>query len=202
MPKQNSTLIAFVLDRSGSMGPMANEVITGFNKLVEENKKLPGECLVTLTQFDDQYELNYNAKPLAEVPELTAETYRPRGWTRLYDAIGKTIDDVGRKLAALPDSERPDKVLVIIMTDGQENSSREYSGKRINEMITHQREKYNWEFAFHGCNESALKDAAQLGIRGQTIVANAGGRVGTTQSFQQAATGSLSYRSNRGYTIP
>jgi uncharacterized protein YegL len=201
MPKQNSTLIAFVLDRSGSMMPMTNEVITGFNKLIEENKKLPGECLVTLAQFDDQYELNYNAKPLQEVPALTHETYRPRGWTRLYDAIGKTIDDVGQKLAALPEAERPDKVLVIIMTDGQENSSREYSGKRIHEMITHQREKYNWEFAFHGCNEAALKDAVQLGISAQTIVANAGGAIGTAQSFTHAITGSLSYRSNQGYTI-
>jgi hypothetical protein len=195
MPKKDSTLMAISLDRSGSMKSVKDEVIGGFNKLLEEHKKLPGECLITLVQFDDQYELLCNAKNIQEVAPLSSETYVPRGWTRLYDAIGKTIDDVGVALAALPDDQRPEKVLVIVLTDGAENSSKEYTGERVREMIAHQRDRYQWEFAFHGCDESGLKQARNLGYPAQNVVRGAAGGA----QLQSVSSRSLSYRSGRGY---
>jgi uncharacterized protein YegL len=200
MPKEDSTLIAIVLDRSGSMMSVREEVIGGFNKLIEDNKKEPGECLVTLAQFDDDYELIYNAIPLGDVAPLTEETYVPRAMTRLYDALGKTIDEVGIRLAAMEDDKRPSRVLMIVLTDGAENSSREYTGDRVREMIEHQRTKYQWEFAFHGCDERALQQAVALGYAVQNVKRNAGGKKGTTSALADMSIGSRSYRGGRGYS--
>lgn len=200
--KDNSTLIAIVLDRSGSMNSVKTDVIGGFNKLIEAHKQLPGECLVTLVQFDDQYELNYNALPITEVPELSEKTYEPRGWTRLLDAIGRVINDVGAKLAAKPEHERPSKVLLVVMTDGHENSSKEFNARRVRDMIKHQRDKYSWEFAFHGCDESALNDAVGLyGFQAQNTIKNVGGSSGTQSAFRDATICSTNYRSMGSYSV-
>lgn len=190
---KNSTDIDFILDRSGSMQSCREATISGFNTFLAEQKKLPGEAFVSLYQFDDHYDTVYAGKPLAEAPELTAETFVPRGSTALLDAIGRTITGVGARLAALPDADRPDKVVIVIVTDGGENASREFTREQIFDLIGHQRDKYQWQFVFLGANQDAISTGASFGImRGQsmTYAANAKGTEAAYQSLS-ASIGSV-----------
>ena len=137
----NLTEIAYILDRSGSMGPLAEASIAGFNQFVAEQRQATGEARLSLVLFDNEYLMPHRSTPLDEVPELNTHTYVPRGSTALLDAVGRTIDELGERLAATPDLERPGQVIVAIFTDGFENASRIYDSHRIADMITHQREK-------------------------------------------------------------
>ena len=113
------------------MESIAADVIKGFNTFLADQQRQPGDCRLTLVQFDDRYEVLYTGRPLAEAPELTRETFVPRGTTALLDAIGRTIDATGDRLGALAEAERPDRVLVAIITDGLENASTDYSREQI-----------------------------------------------------------------------
>lgn len=176
--KSNYTHISIVLDRSGSMQSVWDDTIGGFNSFLESQQKLPGECTISAIQFDDHYEPLYTTKPVAEAQKLTRETYVPRGSTALLDAIGRTIVDTGTKLAALPEDQRPSKVLFVILTDGHENASREYNRAKVFEMIKLQRETYKWDFVFLGANQNAISAGASMGIAAgssMTYASNAGG---------------------------
>ena len=168
MTKQNKTLIAVVLDRSGSMSSILMDTIGGFNTFLNEQKALGGECLFSLYQFDNHYATVVENVDITTVDELTTQTFVPRGGTALFDAIGRTINSVGAQLAALAEDERPDRVMVMIMTDGDENQSREFSRDSIREMIIRQTEKYNWQFLFVGANQDAVLTAQGLGISKDT----------------------------------
>ena len=161
--KDNFTRIAIVLDRSGSMESCKESTVAGFNEFIRAQKEIPGEATVKLVQFDDQYETVFD-KPLKECPELTQNTFVPRGSTALLDAQGRTIVELGQELAALPESERPSKVIVVTLTDGLENASKEYNLDKIGAMIREQRDKYNWDFVFLGANQDAIATAAAMSI--------------------------------------
>lgn len=167
MPKQGLTEIVCIIDRSGSMGSIREDAEGGFNNFVEQQKKEPGEALITLVQFDTEYEVVWNG---INIQDADAYFLIPRGMTALLDAIGKTINTVGERLDKTPEEDRPEQVIVVIVTDGHENSSQEFSRGTINEMITHQREKYNWEFVFLAANQDAMEEATSLGIaRGKAV---------------------------------
>lgn len=164
--KQNLTDITVVLDRSGSMTKIRSDMEGGFNQFVKDQRVMPGECQLTLVQFD----LNlghvcvdrvYEALPITEVPLMQL---LPRGSTPLHDAIGQTIVTTGERLNKIPEAERPGKVVFMIITDGLENASREYTKDRIKQMIEQQNSTYKWEFVFLGANMDAVSEAAQLGI--------------------------------------
>ena len=138
--RENSTEMVFVLDRSGSMSGLAADTIGGFNELIEKQKKIEGDAYVT------------------------DKEYFARGSTALLDAVGRTIDSVGARLAAAPEEERPEHVVFVITTDGKENSSREYTAKQVREMVEHQQQKYSWQFVFLGANMDAVSEARNLGI--------------------------------------
>jgi hypothetical protein len=161
--KKDFTRIAIVLDRSGSMESCKESTVTGFNEFIRNQKKIPGEATVKLVQFDDQYETVFD-KPLKDCPELTQNTFIPRGSTALLDAQGRTIVELGQELAALPESERPSKVIVVTLTDGMENASQQYNVSQIGEMVREQRDKYNWDFVFLGANQDAIATAAAMSI--------------------------------------
>lgn len=163
--KDNLTQISIVLDRSGSMSGVREATVEGLNSFIEEQKKAPGDANFTLVQFDtqDPYEVVFD-KPIKEVKKLTKEDFRPRGGTPLYDAIGNTVSKLGDRLRSTPEQSRPSKVVVVIITDGQENSSFSYSSEKIAEMIEHQRGKYAWEFVFLGANQDAILTAKTLNI--------------------------------------
>jgi hypothetical protein len=137
--------------------------VSGFNEFIRTQRELPGEATVKLVQFDDQYEAVFD-KPLKECPELTQNTFVPRGSTALLDAQGRTIVELGQELATLPESERPSKVIVVTLTDGLENASKQYNLDKIGELIREQRDRYNWDFVFLGANQDAIATAAAMSI--------------------------------------
>lgn len=158
---RNHTKIVIILDRSGSMVSMRSDMEPAINNFIHQQKLIPGGADFTLVQFDDIYEVVYKNLAIACVPYISIE---PRGGTALFDAIGKTINAVGEELASLSEKDRPNKVVFVIITDGMENSSREFSRDQIFEMITHQSNKYNWQFTYLGANQDALGVAHDLGI--------------------------------------
>lgn len=161
----NLTEIAFILDRSGSMESMIEPAISGFNRLLREQQQVTGSARFTLVLFDDQYETPVQSLPIAEVVELDTTTYVPRGSTALLDAIGRTIDELGAKLAAIPEPERPGQVIVAILTDGMENASTCFSWRQISTRIRHQTEAYQWKFLFLGANQDAIATARRMSIQ-------------------------------------
>lgn len=167
MTNPNLTEIVFIIDRSGSMQTIADDMRGGFANFVDEQRKLPGECRVTLARFDTEYELLYQNKPIADVGPLVLQ---PRGGTALLDAIGRTINEVGLRLATTDEGERPSKIVVVVITDGYENASREYSRTQIHCMVKVQREKYAWEFVFMGANQDAVAVGADLGVSSDTAL--------------------------------
>jgi uncharacterized protein YegL len=164
------TEIAFILDRSGSMQSMTQAAISGFNEFLKAQQNTlddhgqPIPATFTLILFDHEYLPIHNRAPIQDAGPLTLETYQPRGNTALLDAIGRTIDYIGCELAATPKPERPSKVIIAILTDGEENSSRQFTMADINQRITHQTETYQWEFLFLGANQDAIATAARMGI--------------------------------------
>ena len=197
MTHPSKRLIVAVLDRSGSMVATRKDAEGGFDTLIAEQRKEPFETAVTLTQFDTVFESVYNQCPIGDVPPLKLE---PRGMTALFDAVGKTINDVGAQLAGLPDHERPAKVFFVVITDGAENSSKEFTGKRVKEMIEHQREKYGWQFTFIGSDLTTMDLAAQIGIprdRALVFSANAQG----TNAAYRVASRAISHSSHTGDAI-
>lgn len=162
--RENLTEMVFVLDRSGSMSGLAADTIGGFNELIEKQKKIEGDAYVTTVLFDHEYEVLHDHVALEEVAPLTDKEYFARGSTALLDAVGRTIDSVGARLAAAPEEERPAHVVFVITTDGMENSSREYTAQRVRGMIEHQQQKYSWQFVFLGANMDAVSEARKLGI--------------------------------------
>lgn len=167
--------IAFILDRSGSMSSMTRAAIDGFNEFLQgqqqtlDNDGHPLPADFTLILFDHEYLPVEQRRPIAEVKPLTRETFQPRGNTALLDAIGRTIDELGAKLAAMPEADRPQKVIIAILTDGHENSSRQYSLGDIHEKIRHQTEVYDWEFLFLAANQDAIAAAAAMGIESSKV---------------------------------
>jgi len=188
--------LVMIIDRSGSMSGKELDVEGGFKTFIKEQKKLPGEASLTLVQFDDEYEMLFCERSLAgEIPDYALH---PRGMTALLDAIGKTIASVGQRLSEKEEAQRPEKVLVIIMTDGMENASKEYRYDRIKEMIELQKTKYQWEFIFMGADMDAFSVANSIGIdAANTVKAQ---RAKTGGMFAAASLASKNYR-KQGTTI-
>ncbi|MFH5882235.1 vWA domain-containing protein [Liberiplasma polymorphum] len=162
--KKDCVEMVFILDRSGSMSGLENETIGGFNGMLKKQKALENEAYITTILFDNDYEVLHNRVPLKEVQNLTQKDYYVRGTTALLDAIGKTIEKIEAKHTYLPVSQRPEKTIFIITTDGMENQSRLYGVEEIKTMIEKQRLRHDWEFLFLGANIDAVKTAHMYGI--------------------------------------
>lgn len=161
MTDPNKTLIAVLLDRSGSMMSVKADTEGGFDQFIADQRTQPGAATVTLAQFDSEYELVYSDVPVADVPSLQLS---PRGGTALYDGVGKLVTDVGAKLAATPEPERPGTVLVVILTDGHENMSTEWTHTAVQELIRQQQDQWAWTFMFLGATLDAVEVGAGMGI--------------------------------------
>ena len=156
--------IVVVLDRSGSMSSVLDDTIGGFNTFVDEQKRAEGQARMTLTRFDHEYEIVYERLEIAAVLALDRATFVPRGQTALLDAVGRTISAVAGRIAAGEESDRPFKVVFVILTDGQENASREFTRTQVLEMIREKRERAGWEFVFLGAGPDAVREATAVGI--------------------------------------
>lgn len=161
MTDSQRTLIAILLDRSGSMESIKSDTEGGFNAFIGDQRNEPGAAKVTLAQFDTEYDVVYANTAIDEVPPLQLQ---PRGRTALYDAIGRLITDVGADLAALSEDERPGHVIVVILTDGHENASREWTHEAVGAAIKRQETEYCWSFVFLGANMDALAVGRQMGF--------------------------------------
>lgn len=162
----NLTEIVCILDKSGSMYSLSRDTVGGYNSFIEEQKKIDGEAFVTTVLFNEHYQLLHDHVDIHSMLPMSEDDYLACGMTALYDAIGITIDNVGKRLAETPEDQRPSKVIVVITTDGYENSSKEYSKARIKQMIEHQQNKYSWEFIFLGAGIDAKSEADSIGING------------------------------------
>ena len=189
MKKTGKTNLYFIADRSGSMENMAKEVIGGFNAFVKNHKEQPGEATLTYIQFDSEYEVIHDALPIKEVPKLTSKTYSARGMTALYDAVGKTITD------GLAKAKQGDLNVLSIITDGEENASKNFSYEAVKALIKVAQDSLGWEVIFLGANMDAKAYGTGLGIKGKNIATFDYSGAGVTGAINSMSFASSSYRS-------
>lgn len=158
-----NTQITFVLDSSGSMNSIADDTRGGFNAFLDDQRDEAGTATVTLYDFNTTVDQVYERYPVADAPELDEENYTPGGQTALYDAITRAIDETGKNIAAIEPAEQPDKVIVVVLTDGKENAS-ETPLDAVRGRIEHRQEADDWEFLFIGANQNAVLTAEGMGI--------------------------------------
>jgi Mg-chelatase subunit ChlD len=146
--KTNDIEVVVIVDRSGSMAPIADDTVGAFNKFLKEQRETKGKTNITHVQFDHEYDVIANGVDISKANEYTKESYQPRGTTALYDAVGKTMTTVNARISAIPKKSRP-KVLVAILTDGQENASKEYNKDTVKSLIE-KSEKDGWSVVYLG----------------------------------------------------
>lgn len=199
---KDMTLINVIFDRSGSMWSIAPDAVGMFNSFLSDQKKGEDYAELSLVQFSDEYLMQYSNVPIKECrPLVLGETYNPRGLTALYDAIGKTIDSVGRDLNALKEDERPQRVSFMIISDGEDNRSVRYSAKTIAEMIDHQKTKYNWDFTFYGSGIDAEAEGIKFGMEAAKCATFAGNARGINDIGNTMTAYATSYRSTGDVTM-
>lgn len=195
------TEIICILDRSGSMSSVIEDAIGGFNQFLQDQKQAPGSAAMTIVQFNHRYDLVVSGVDIQEVEPLDRSTYAPTGFTSLLDAIGRTIDDVGLRLAGLSESDRPVKVIVAILTDGRENTSRDYTHERVAQMIDLQRNVYSWEFVFLSSDQQSVRDAVSLGIDPGNVMSFANSGEGHRAAYRGLSSSVMSYRVGGGSSL-
>ena len=144
--------IVLVLDESGSMSSCKKATINGVNEFLKSQSRITGDALVTLVKFSGIYDVINDAVPLDQIDYLNSENYAPSNTTALLDAVGVTIELMVKRLTDLTEENTPEKVIFVIITDGYENASKEYSRRQIFSMVSHQKENYHWEFIFLGAD--------------------------------------------------
>lgn len=188
----NGTLVAVVIDESGSMSPHVKATLDGFNEYINGQRKAEGSCQVKVNKFEGGNVVDlWGFRDLAKVPTITEEHYRPSGGTNLLDAVGQTITEIDTHLQKFEEKDRP-AVLVLIMTDGQENQSRKYSKEAIASMVK-DREALDWGFTFMGANIDAFAVGASFGMRAANTMNYS--THATADTFAAAAASTVRYRS-------
>ena len=162
--KTGLTELVFILDRSGSMSGLESDTIGGFNSMLAKQQAEPGECRITTVLFDNNYEMLHDRTDLKAVSPITEREYFVRGSTALLDAIGRTINKIDNALKNTAKEYRANKVLFVVITDGMENASVEFSYRDVKSLVNKQKTKRNWEFIFLGANIDAIDVANHFGI--------------------------------------
>jgi len=196
--KTDYTHISIVLDRSGSMSSIKTAAEGGLNEFLKTHREAKGNATVTVAKFDDQYELEHDMRPLADVGSVALE---PRGSTALLDAVGKTLTITGERLRALPEDQRPEFVFFVIVTDGQENASKEFKRDAIKAMIETQTNAYRWHFVFLGANMDAIQDARSLGINSLNALRYAPTPMGTRNSYAAVSRATMAVRGRSANSV-
>ena len=192
--KKDLTELVFIIDRSGSMSGLEDDTIGGFNAMLREQQNVAGEAVVTTVLFDDRYELLHDRTNIRAVAPLTGRDYTVRGSTALLDAIGRTIHKIRKVQRTTREDFCAEKVLFIIITDGQENASRHYTADMIKERIEHQRQKYGWEFIFFGANMDAIVEAGKIGIAADRAQNYSADTYGTQSAYTAMSAMSSAFR--------
>ncbi|MBR6344796.1 MAG: VWA domain-containing protein [Lachnospiraceae bacterium] len=168
--KKGLTEVVFILDRSGSMGGLESDTIGGYNSMLGKQRNEEGEALISTILFDDQVEVLCDRRPVKEVKDITSKEYFVRGCTALLDAVGSGINHINEVQKSLPESERPEKTLFIITTDGMENASKKYNYQKVKKMVEKRKKKNGWEFIFLGANIDAIEVAGRFGVSANRAV--------------------------------
>lgn len=195
--KKNVTEVVFILDKSGSMAGLEKDTIGGYNSMLNKQKKAEGEAFVTTVLFNHQYELLHDRINVRGISSITERDYEVAGTTALLDAIGFSIQKIVNVQKHTSAEERADQVLFVITTDGMENASREFTPEKIKKMITHQKEKYGWEFMFLGANIDAIATAEQFGIEEDFAVDYHADNKGTQLNYEMVSEAVIKLRSGK-----
>jgi hypothetical protein len=191
--KDNSTHLAILVDRSGSMSAIREDAEGGLKTLITEQRELPGELTIELFQFDTKYE---------KVDDIDGWTLQPRGMTALLDSMGKAIAEVGEGLAARPEEERPSKVIFVVVTDGLENASREWTREKVFEHVKRQSDEWAWQFVFSAANQDAVASGSSLGIRNNMNYQHTGAGTRSAYSSMSASIGSFRGGATENVAVP
>lgn len=183
MTDPNYTAMLLIVDRSGSMSSIKTDMEGGLKTLLDEQLAEPGLLTVDLVVFDEEIDHIYSLTDPATL-EVKIE---PRGMTALYDAIGVGVSNFGRSLEAMPEHARPETVQVIVVTDGHENASKEYSAKAIKKLVTQQKDVYKWDFVFLGANQDAVLSGVDLGFDAGSAMSFMPGAAGVDASAKSAS---------------
>lgn len=195
--KNNLTELVFILDKSGSMSGLEHDTIGGFNSMLNKQKKEQGEAFITTVLFDNEYEILHDRIDMRNVNLITEKEYYVGGTTALLDSIGRTINRIGKVMSEKYEEERPSKVMFVIITDGMENSSKEFTYRKVKSMIEHQKTKYSWDFIFLGANIDAIETASKFGI-GEDRAANfCSDREGTKLNYEAVSEAVSNFRNGK-----
>ncbi len=192
--KKDSTELVFILDKSGSMSGLESDTIGGYNSMLAKQRTIEGECRITTVLFDNNYELLHDRIDIKAVGSITEKEYQVGGSTALLDAIGKTIHKIGNAQKHTAKDYRAEKVMFIIITDGEENSSREYTAEKIKAQIEQQKVKYGWEFIFLGANIDAVQTAGHFGITPDRAIDYLADSEGTELNFKAMSSAVSTFR--------
>lgn len=192
--KKNFTELVFILDRSGSMAGLERDTIGGFNSMLKKQRAVEGECRITTVLFDHEYTLLHDRLDIRAVSPMTEREYFVGGATALVDAIGRTINKLILVQKNTAEEYRAGRVMFVIITDGEENSSREFSADRVRSMIEHEKKKYGWEFIFLGANIDAVRTAGRFGIGADRAAEYVPDAQGTKLNFEAMAETVACYR--------
>ena len=192
MTNENYTDITFVLDRSGSMQGCVSDTIGGFNSFINKQREVEGKCRINTYVFDQNYKQVHENVPIAELGELTEKEYSIGGLTAYFDALGRAINDAGSRFAKLSESERPGRVLFVVITDGHENASKEFNRDQISAMIKKQEGTYDWDFVFLGADFDAVTSYGDLISKSNRSANYSKGQ--TMDAFSQLCSNVTSYR--------
>ena len=163
--KKNLTELVFILDKSGSMANLEQDTIGGFNAMIEKQKIIGGECLVSCVLFDNTQKVLYDRVPLSEVSPMTDKDYCAGGCTALVDALGLAVKHIGNIHKYAREEDIPEHTIFVITTDGMENASRIYSAEKVKKMVSKKTEKNGWEFLYLAANIDAVETGAAIGIK-------------------------------------
>lgn len=193
----NATELVFILDKSGSMAGLESDTIGGFNAMLRKQQELPGTCRITTVLFDNRYELLHDRIDIRAVSPMTEKEYQVGGATALLDAIGRTIHKLVRVQKNTAEEYRAENVMFVIITDGAENASREYSLQKVKAMIQEEKEKHGWEFVFLGANMDAVETAGRFGISADRVADYVPDTVGTALNFAMMSAAVADFRETR-----
>lgn len=186
MTDPNLTLLAVIADRSGSMSRIAADMNGGIRSLLADQAALPGALIVDIWTFDSVVEHPYEwVRP----DDVKSDVILPRGSTALNDAVGTAIVSIGERLAKMDEDDRPGKVLVLVVTDGMENASREYSLEQVKALVDEQTTRWGWEFLYLAANVDAFATGAGYGFAPGSTVSYAADSQGTQNVVAVASAG-------------
>lgn len=192
--KKNLTELVFILDMSGSMAHLTDDTIGGFNSVLKEHAGKEGDVLVTTWLFNNDSRMLHDRLPIKTVPEMTAADYRASGCTALIDALGDAIRHIVNIHRYAREEDIPEHTVFVITTDGMENASRKYTSDQVKRMVSHEQEKYGWEFVFLAANIDAVETAEHYGIRRERAVNYMADSVGTANVYETVSCAVASVR--------